>query len=342
VSPCPGGVLAEAPSFLLSRVARLLPADRQDWGRAMQAELAGIGPASERWRFTLGCTRAVLSRPAVIAKVGWCASLAGLLAAAAALAVEIPFDSIRREAIAMVAFLAGLFWLTRRPQLFGPVASNRTAQLVLAAGLAAGAAKVLIFLNDLRRMPDGPDFATSTTLVVVWTLTLTVYLLALVRATSRRAAIPTRSLATGAGVGAGATALWLLAIVLWPSLPSSSAPEVFAMTVAAEVALALELRSGRIGLASSLVTGVLAAATTALLIGVLLDGPLPALTRWVPNSAPPVWPPDAPHRLVDSIGVWLLGLLLAAVLSLAIRSNQPNPHQPNPSNPSPFSQPSGA
>jgi hypothetical protein len=332
VNPRGAARLVDTPAFLLEGVTNLLPAHRQDWGRAMQAELAGIGPAPARWRFALGCTRAVLGRPAVIAKVGWWTSMAAVLVAAAVLAAGIPFGSIRSEAIAMVAFLAALFWLIRRPAILGPVASGRAARLVLASGFIVGAAKALVFLNGLRLLPHGPDFSTSTTLVVVWTMTLTVYMIALVRVTAGRSAVPARCLATGAGVGAATAAIWLIVVLLWPSIPSSSAPEIFAITASAAAAVAIALRSGRVE--QGLLSGLLAAASTALVIGVLIDGPLPALARWVPNSAPPVWPPDAPDRLVDSIGVWLLGLLLAAALSLAVRTNRSTPadrpRQPEP------------
>jgi hypothetical protein len=49
----------------------------------------------------------------------------------------------------------------------------------------------------------------------------------------------------------------------------------------------------------------------------MLDGPLRAFPRWVPNSAPPLDHPAT--RLVDPIGVWLLGCALAAMLAVAVR-----------------------
>lgn len=308
------------PSFLLARVVRLLPSHRQDWGLAMQAELAGIESASARWQFARSCTRAVLARPTVMLKLGSWTSAAAVQATAAVLAGEIPFVSTRREALAMVAFLTALFWASRRPLMFGPLASNRAARLVLAGGFAIGAAKSLIFLNGLRLPPHGEDFTNSTTRMLVWTLTLAVYTIALARVTSLRAAIPARNLAIGVGAGVVMAAVWLIVVFLLPGLPSSSAPEIFAITASAATAVAVVLRSDRLG--QGLLAGLLAAASSALVIGVLLDGPLPAWSRWVPNNAPPVWPPDAPDRLVDSIGVWLLGLLLAAALSLAVRSRQ--------------------
>ena len=51
----------------------------------------------------------------------------------------------------------------------------------------------------------------------------------------------------------------------------------------------------------------------------LIDGPLRLFSPWVANSAPPVYPPPSVDRLIDSIGVWLVGCLLAVALSLAVR-----------------------
>jgi hypothetical protein len=69
------------------------------------------------------------------------------------------------------------------------------------------------------------------------------------------------------------------------------------------------------------IAGLCAAATAALLIAVLIDGPLCLLSPWVANSAPPVYPPESVDRLVDSVGIWLFGTLIAAALGLATRAN---------------------
>ena len=58
----------------------------------------------------------------------------------------------------------------------------------------------------------------------------------------------------------------------------------------------------------------------------MIDGPLRLFSPWVANSAPPA--SGSVERLVDSIGVWWLGRLLAAALSLAIRSPRPRASSP--------------
>ena len=93
-------------------------------------------------------------------------------------------------------------------------------------------------------------------------------------------------------------------------MASSNGPAVLAIAIAALGAAWVS--------AERRIAGLCAAATTAMLIALLIDGPLRALSPWVSNSAPPVYPPESVHRLVDSVGIWLLGCLLAAALSLVL------------------------
>lgn len=254
---------------LLRLTARLLPGD---WGRAMEAELAAIGPGTERWRFALGCTRAALTRPAAI---------------------------------------AGL-WRS----LAGPVASGRAARIVRLGGLAVLAAEALVFAADAGTAPHGPDLGRLATLTLVWTALLGVYTLAVTRLTAARSGLGAGTVAAGAGVAVAVAVAWLAATALDPAVPTSSGPAVLAIG-AAGLGAAVLSRGGQ-----RRVAALGAAAGTALLIAVLIDGPLRLLSHWVANSAPPVYPPATADRLADSIGVWLLGALLAAALSAAIRSRR--------------------
>jgi hypothetical protein len=179
----------------------------------------------------------------------------------------------------MVTALAAVIWVARPTRIVG------------AAGAAILAAEALVFLRGLR-LEDA-----ATTGIVVWTAMLAIYAVALTRAPGR-----------GAAIGAAAAAAWLAAAIVDPGVPTSNAPALLVIALAAICA------GGR-------VAGLCAAATTALLIAVLIDGPLRLFSPWVANSAPPVYPPEAVDRLVDSIGVWLVGCLLATALSLAVRSS---------------------
>jgi hypothetical protein len=232
------------PDRVLRGATRLLPAGREEWGRAMRAELAALDRG--RWSFALSCTRGVVSRSATLAR------------------------------------------------------------LVRAGGLAVIATEVLVFVAQGR---------TDITLIAVWTTLLAIYTLALLRVTARGSTVTTGTLATGAAFGVLAALGWVTAAALHPSLPSSDGPAVVAIAAAAAAGAAWAGRG-----AQAQIAGLCAAAGCALLVAVMIDGPLRLFPGWVANSAPPVSPPESVDRLVDSIGVWMLGCLLAAALTLAIRS----------------------
>jgi hypothetical protein len=167
----------------------------------------------------------------------------------------------------------------------------RPERLVGVAALALLGAEALIFLRGLQSASG------ATTVIFVWTTMLSIYALTLSRA-------PVRGLAIGAAVAAA----WLVAAVIDPGVPTSTGPALLAIAFAAICA------RGRLA-------GLCAAASAALLIAVLIDGPLRLFSPWVANSAPPVYPPESVDRLVDSVGIWLFGTLIAAALGLAIRAN---------------------
>jgi hypothetical protein len=264
------------PDALLRAAVRLLPAQRRQWGLAMQAELASLERG--RWRFALSCARGVLGRPETVLRLVPRLLVAAASVAAVWLLADIRSGVVRLEAIAMVTALAAVVWFAR------------PARMVGAAGAAILATEALVFLHGLR-LEDG-----ATAGIVVWTVMLTIYAIALTRAPAR-----------GAAIGAAAAVAWLAAALFDPAVPTSNAPALLGIALAAICA------GGR-------TSGLCAAATTALLIAVLIDGPLRLFSPWVANSAPPVYPPESVDRLVDSIGVWLVGCLLAVALSLAVRA----------------------
>jgi hypothetical protein len=264
-----------SPDALLRWAVRLLPERRREWGRAMEAELAGL--EAGRWRFALSCARGVLGRRETIARLAPWLLVAAAGAAAVWLLAGIPADAVRLEAIAMVTVLGAVAWRARPARLAGAV------------GFAVLAVEALVFLRGLRLE------SSAATLIVVWTAMLSLYAIALSRAP-----------ASGVAIGATAAAAWAVTAVIDPGVPTSTGPALVA------IALAGACARGRIA-------GLCAAATAALVIAVLIDGPLRLFSRWVANSAPPVYPPASADRLTDSIGVWLIGCLLAAALSLAIR-----------------------
>jgi len=82
----PGGNPGEAGGLAyrcLAAATARMPADREDWGRAMVAELDQMRPGSARWRFVLGAARVALLPPGG-SRPGWCALLAATGGAVAA------------------------------------------------------------------------------------------------------------------------------------------------------------------------------------------------------------------------------------------------------------------
>ncbi|HEX6754546.1 MAG TPA: hypothetical protein VF109_01225 [Mycobacteriales bacterium] len=296
---------------LLAGAVRLLPASRRHWGGAMVAELACIGARRERWQFALGCCRAVVSRPAVLARACGC----GAATAAVVLAAGIGFAAGRDGMLLMLALLAATRWLVRRPARFRHVGLSPAAQAVLTGGYAVVAAKAFLEIQGLRHVPLGyVDAGRTNTLTVVWTVTLMVCLAATVRVTGCGSPAVPATLTIGAGTGGAAAAAWLAATVLHPAVPGSSGPAVIVIAGAAAIGWLLVGRSGQ-----GRIAGLLAGASAALLIGLMIDGPLPALPWWVRDNTAPL---DAAGfaRLVDPIGIWALGVLLAAALAVAVRS----------------------
>jgi hypothetical protein len=98
-------------------------------------------------------------------------------------------------------------------------------------------------------------------------------------------------------------------------VPTGNGPATVAIAAAALCA-ACAARRG----AERQIAGLCAAAGCALLIAVTIDGPLRLFPAWVSTNAPPAYPPETAARLVDSVGIWVLGCLFAAALTLAIRS----------------------
>jgi hypothetical protein len=52
----------DLPGRLLDAVTRPLPHSRENWGRAMRAEMAALDARGERWRFAAGCLRVAVTQ----------------------------------------------------------------------------------------------------------------------------------------------------------------------------------------------------------------------------------------------------------------------------------------
>lgn len=321
---------------LLRLVVRALPERQAEWGEAMRAELAGITGPRERWRFAAGCAYAVICRPAGARAVArWLAATA-LLVVAVVLAWAIGVPRVRGEALGVVACLVLGLGLLRSRFGFGPVATTRGAGMVAAGGTLAVAAEVMLGFRRLRVDPPLTlpmnatvgvyDSARATMQLIVLVVVVGVLLVAVGRVTAARSDVRPSTIAIGAGTAVLTATAWLAVVLLHPTASTVPGPASLGVLAAGLVAavgaghLAAPAREPgvRVDARQGLVAGLLAAAGTTTGIGVLMDL-LPLTGHWVANDAPPVFAADPPTRIIDTVVVWLPGLVFTVALMLAVR-----------------------
>jgi hypothetical protein len=150
---------ADRPEQLLALAVRALPPARVEWGRAMLAELTGVGGARARWGFSLGCTRATIAlcvRASLTAPErggrGVRAVVLGAIATAVALAAYGParYPGLRSGIstwMAVAAFLvivAGYAFAALTLSRGATVQARTARRHGLVAGLGIGAAWLMI------------------------------------------------------------------------------------------------------------------------------------------------------------------------------------------------------
>lgn len=136
----------DVPDLLLSAATVLLPADRREWAQAMRAELVMIDGTVDRAMFTLGCLRAVLSRPAVLRTVAYPVLMTGVIVAAVGWSSSVAYPPLRWELVAVVVVLVAVAWLGRRPGPLGPVNAEPAARVLRACGYLLVAALTVPFV----------------------------------------------------------------------------------------------------------------------------------------------------------------------------------------------------
>jgi hypothetical protein len=223
-------------------------------------------------------------------------------------------------AVLVAALLAVRAWLG--------ATGSRTAYVVRVVGLIAVAAEALATVWWIRgaQHPDSIDRV----VLVVWTIMLVIHLLAVTRLTAARLRLAPAVLGAGAVFGLVTFAVWALLCLMAPGVPTSNVPAVLALALAALAAIQWTRRdTGSARLAA--IAGLSAAVAVAFLSAVFIDAVLPHLGRWVTNSAPPYQAggPLAPYRLVDAVGLLLLGTLIAVALLVtllpAVPGKEPEP-----------------
>ncbi len=311
----------DAAGWLLAGAVRLLPDGRREWGRAMHAELAGIGPVGARWRFALGCLGVVTRQRMTLRAVGYLVLAAGVLAGVVGLTRTIAYAPLRGGLIALVSILVAMSWLGRRRAVFGPVGTGRASRLAAAGAYVLVGAMALTIVLDMR----GPGLANpddkATNGVPIYTVLLTLYLVGFLAATAHRCAATGRVLATGVASGLGATACWLALVLAMGSIPADLGPALGFIGVA--MGVAGFVNSGRRGSAAlGQLAGLFAGALAALLIVIVvwgLAGYGPA--SLIPDLAPAALSPaaDLAQSRVEIndpyVGLLALGCLAAAALT---------------------------
>ena len=159
-------------------------------------------------------------------------------------------------------------------------------------------------------------------LLVLLAVIILAYLTALVQATARRSDLSPATVATGTTVAAAAASAWLTIVVLQPDLGTRNGPALAAIAAAGLLAATVSAhrtatRQDPSEADAGLVAGLLACAGTSLLIGTTIDL-LPLTGTFASTGAPPdLSGPPASH-LVDSVAVWLIGLIAAVALAVRI------------------------
>lgn len=306
----------------LAAAVRLLPPHRREWGLAMQAELAAIAGARDRRRYTLGCTRAVLTQPAALRTAG--ANLLVLAFGAVAVGLALSYRSVgvRVETLVLLVVLGLAAWRGRRPGRLGPVADYPTARRARTGGCVLVGGCVMLFLASGKHDdPSGWWLAA---------LAMALYFATVLAATARSASADPVVLRAAAAAALAGLAAWWIPMLLLAGVRSH--PHL-ALAAAGLAALAAALATGRrlTGGAPAALAGVGAATATCLLIFLAAVGTYGAFPRLAPDIAGPgdaggLTPAArAETNRIEStdpyVGEFLLGALLGAVLISAAPSS---------------------
>lgn len=313
---------------LLAAVTWLLPAEREDWARAMRAELAALPAGRSRWVFAAGCLRAAVrsgepSRLArFVATVAFAVVLAQLSGARGVLRAGV-------IGVGVAAPVVG-WWLGRRGALVGAVGPTRAARVarrvclfVLSCCFVAGIETLAVTLPREGSTVSGSGAVSGLTLLLG---ALAGYAALGLAVTSATAATPGTTLTPAGWFGVGAGLAWCALMPFdqtlsvpgaWPVAGYGSALAVVVVAAPAAAALLAVRRAGdsRQGWLAGGATGGLAALvilaggwTTVRFAPWLLDSPL--------LDKGPQWrPPDVVEQVITG---YLAILALAPLIGASI------------------------
>jgi len=146
---------------MLRHAARLLPPERREWATAVLTEAGEVPAGARRVTWLVGGLWLVTREAQMVRRMAYGLGTAAAVAAVAGLVwrawpgtrgdVEISTDRVR--VLVLAAALAGLPWVARRRQVFGPVGRSAAARLVRVGGCAALCALVLgiVWIDQTNR-----------------------------------------------------------------------------------------------------------------------------------------------------------------------------------------------
>jgi hypothetical protein len=294
---------------VLSAAARIMPAGRRDWARAMQAELTAIDQPADRWSFVWGCVRASHPVRGVLHLLVVLGTLGTLLAWIA----TSDYTPLSWILSVVASVLAAVCWQGRRAGMLGPTGDGAAAWLLRGAGYLAAAAVAAVAVAHAH--PTTLSAANSGDRLLAIFAIAGSFLIGLLSVGARQSAAR-RVLVTGAGSAVAATAIWLVVVLVTPPIPDTVG---WALTVTAGAAVVAVLaNSGTTR--GSLLAGLLAMAGTMALVfvSVLLlahlgpDSLIPDIT---PGALPGQHISESRGEIIDP---YVLILILSAMTATAL------------------------
>jgi hypothetical protein len=307
----------DTPARLLATAVRLMPAERRDWGRAMQAELTAIDAPPDRRDFAWGCVRAAAANFHLLRGAVHLIVVLGTLGTVLAWIATVDYPPIAAVLYVAATVLAAVCWGARRTGMLGPTGSGASAWLLRVCGYLVAGGIMAAGLSHLT--PATLEAADDSVEVLVFSVIAAGFVLAVAAVCSRRSAATARVLATGVGSGLAGTLVWLVAVMVMPPIPPTVGWALAMTGIAAVTAVAAN--SGRAGTtAGCLLAGLLATATTMVSLFVVVV----LLARLGPDSViPSIMPHALPgHRISESrveiVDPYMLILVLAGLAATAL------------------------
>jgi hypothetical protein len=302
----------DTPALLLAAATRVLPAGHRDWGRAMEAELASITDRPRRWSFARGCVWAAAAEFHLLRGLLHLLAVLGTLATLLIWISAVDYPPLAVILYVVVPVLAAVCWAARQAGMLGPTGNGVVAWLLRAGGyLIAGAIAAVAVAHSHPATLEAGDRGSG---VLVFATLAASLLFGLVSVSARRSAATARVLVTGIGSGLGATAAWLIIMLIAPPIPPSVG---WALTMTAAAAIIGVLANGRRSDTNSacLLAGLLAVTATMLFIFATVV----AMAQWGPDRLIPAITPHAlpADRIAESrieiVDPYVLLLVLSAI-----------------------------